>query len=178
MKSSIERALTIAPNLPDAHLALGLFYYWVLLDYDSALRELDRTVELQPSDSISRMLRAAIYRRHGEWRRSLAEFERAGELDPRDAQIPGSIGQNYVILRRCDDAEHALTHAAALDPRHVITTYYLAPHLHQWHRRYSTRQAGLGGNTGQHNEHSNDWDVDFPDDWRNPISRRFGEAFR
>jgi len=126
LKSSIERALTIAPNLPDAHLALGLFYYWVLLDYDSALRELDRTVELQPSDSISRMLRAAIYRRRGEWRRSLAEFERAGELDPRDAQIPGSIGQNYVILRRWDDAEHALTHAAALDPRHVITAYYLA----------------------------------------------------
>jgi TolB-like protein/class 3 adenylate cyclase len=28
LKSDIERALTIAPDSPDAHLALGLFHYW------------------------------------------------------------------------------------------------------------------------------------------------------
>src|SRR5438874_2529676 len=28
VKSDIERALAIAPDLPDAHLAFGIFYYW------------------------------------------------------------------------------------------------------------------------------------------------------
>jgi tetratricopeptide (TPR) repeat protein len=83
-----ERALAIAPDLPDAHLALGLFHYWGRRDFDSALKEFDRAIELQPNNSNSRAFRAAIYRRRGEWRRSLAEYERAAELDPRDVWIP------------------------------------------------------------------------------------------
>ena len=51
LKSNIEHALAIAPASADAHLALGIFYYWVHRDYDSALRELDRAIELQPNNS-------------------------------------------------------------------------------------------------------------------------------
>src|SRR5206468_8120851 len=35
VKSNIDRALAIAPASPDAHLALGVFYYWGYRDYDS-----------------------------------------------------------------------------------------------------------------------------------------------
>jgi serine/threonine-protein kinase len=51
VKSNIDRALAIDPNSPEAYLALGMFYYWGHRDFDSALRELDRTIELQPSNS-------------------------------------------------------------------------------------------------------------------------------
>src|SRR4029077_10206745 len=88
VKSNIERALAIAPNLPDGYLALGMFYYWGQRDFNSALRELDRAIELQPSNWDTRTFRAAIYRRRGEWRRSLTEFERALELNPRNSSIP------------------------------------------------------------------------------------------
>jgi tetratricopeptide (TPR) repeat protein len=56
VKSNIERALAITPELPEAHLALGIFHYWGRRDYDSALRALDRAIELQPSNSDSRTL--------------------------------------------------------------------------------------------------------------------------
>jgi len=126
VKSNIERALAIAPALADAHLALGLFYYWGHRDYDAGLRELDRALELQPSSSNSRNLRAAIYRRRGEWKGSLAEFDRAAELDPRDSGIPAEIGNTYNVLRRWSDAEHKLTRALALDPHNALTAVYLA----------------------------------------------------
>src|SRR5438552_2866746 len=100
VKSDAERALAIAPDLPDAHLALGLFHYWGRHDFDSALRGFDRATELQPSNSVSRQFRAAIYRRRGQWRRSLAEYEKAAELDPRDVWIPDQIGGSYLDLRR------------------------------------------------------------------------------
>src|SRR5213595_1161790 len=116
VKSDIERALAIAPESPEAHLALGIFHYWGHRDYDSALRALDRAIELQPSNSDGRTYRAAIYRRRGEWRRSLAEFERALELNPRDTSIPTEIGNAYLNLRRWSEAERALTRALALDP--------------------------------------------------------------
>jgi TolB-like protein/Tfp pilus assembly protein PilF/tRNA A-37 threonylcarbamoyl transferase component Bud32 len=126
LKSNIERALAIAPDSPDAHLALGIFHYWVRRDYDSALRGLDRAVELQPSNTVSWQFRAAIYRRRGEWRRSLAEYERAAELDPRDVWIPHEIGTSCLDLRRWSDAEHWLNHALALDPHHLGAAFHLA----------------------------------------------------
>src|SRR6266513_2316796 len=126
VKSNIERALAIAPDLPEAHLALGIFHYWGHRDYDSALRALDRAIELQPSNSDGRTYRAAIYRRRGEWRRSLAEFERALELNPRESSIPTEIGNSYLDLRRWSDAEQALSRALALDPHNINAAYHLA----------------------------------------------------
>jgi TolB-like protein/class 3 adenylate cyclase len=126
VKSDIERALAIAPDLPEAHLAMGLFQYWGRHDYDSALRALDRAIEVQPSNSLSRFCRGAIYRRRGEWRRSLAEFERAMELDPRGTDIPTEIGNSYLNLRRWSDAEHAFARALALDPHNINAAFHLA----------------------------------------------------
>jgi TolB-like protein/class 3 adenylate cyclase len=125
VKSEIERALAIAPDSPEAHLALGMFHYYGRRDFDSALRALDRAIELQPSNSDSRQYRAAIYSRRGEWQRSLAEYERAAELDPRDVWIPDQIGGKNLSLRRWSDAEHWLKHARALDPHHVGAAYRL-----------------------------------------------------
>jgi len=125
VKSNIERAVAISPDLPDAHLALGTFYYWGRRDYDSALRALDRAIELQPSNSDSRMTRAAIYRRRGEWRRSLAELERALELNPRDSLSPTELGNTCLSLRRWSEAERALTRALALDPHNINAAYHL-----------------------------------------------------
>jgi TolB-like protein len=124
VKSDIDRALTMAPALPDAHLALGLFYYWGYRDYDPALRELDRALELQPSSSDSWTFRASIHRRRGEWQRALTEFYRAAELDPRDAGSPTEIGVTYLALRRWSDAERELTHAQALDPHSALAARF------------------------------------------------------
>jgi TolB-like protein len=125
VRSDIERALALAHDLPDAYLALGTFHYWGHRDYDSALRALDRAVELEPSNADSRTARAAVYRRRGEWRRSLAEFERALELDPRNSLSPTEVGNTYLNLRRWSDAEHALTRALALDPNNINASFHL-----------------------------------------------------
>ncbi len=126
LKSNIERALAIAPDLPEAHLALGIFHYWGHHNYDSALSALDRAVELQPSNSDSRTFRAAIYRRRGEWRRSLVESERALELNPRESLSSTDIGDTYLSLRRWSEAERALTRALALDPHNINAGFHLA----------------------------------------------------
>jgi TolB-like protein/Tfp pilus assembly protein PilF len=126
VKSSIHRALAIAPALPDAHFVLGQFYYWADRDYDAALKEFDRAIELQPSSAISRLGRAAIYRRRGEWKRTLAEFQRAAELDPRDPLIPEEIGGAYIALRRWSDAEQSLKRALAIDPHFEDAAQFLA----------------------------------------------------
>jgi TolB-like protein/lipoprotein NlpI len=126
VKSNIERALALAPESPEAHLVLGLFHYWVHRDYDSALRELDRTLELQPNNAEGRFMQGVVYRRRGEWRRSLAEFQRALELNPRDSSSSTELGNTYLSLRRWSEAERAFARALALDPHNINAAYHLA----------------------------------------------------
>jgi TolB-like protein/Flp pilus assembly protein TadD len=114
--SIIDRALALAPNLPEAHLALGLFFYRGHRQYGIALTEFNRTLELQPNNALARKYSAWAYRRRGEWERSLADLQRAQELDPRDAGILVEIGNTYQPLRLWKDAERAELRALAMDP--------------------------------------------------------------
>jgi serine/threonine-protein kinase len=119
VKSIINRSLALAPNSPEAHLALGAFFYFGHRQYEMALTEFNRTLELQPSNVLARLYCAAVYRRLGEWKRSLADSQQAQELDPRDAQIPVVIATTYLALRLWKDAERAASRALAIDPHNV-----------------------------------------------------------
>jgi TolB-like protein/Tfp pilus assembly protein PilF len=114
--SIIDRALALAPNLPEAHLALGLFFYRGHRQYGIALTEFNRTLELQPNNALARKYSAWVYRRRGEWERSLGDLQRAQELDPRDAGILVEIGNTYQPMRLWKDAERAELRALAMDP--------------------------------------------------------------
>jgi TolB-like protein len=71
-KSLIDRAMALAPNSSEVHFALGLFFYWGHRQYEMALTEFNRTLELQPNNALARQHCASVYRRRGEWERSLA----------------------------------------------------------------------------------------------------------
>jgi tetratricopeptide (TPR) repeat protein len=90
-----------------------------------ALTEFNRTLELRPNDALARQACAAVYRRRGEWERSLANSQRAEELDPRDAIIPTEIGNTYQKLRLWKDAERAELRALAIDPHNTLAAYSL-----------------------------------------------------
>jgi TolB-like protein/Tfp pilus assembly protein PilF len=126
VKSIIERALVFDPNSPEAHFALGVFCYWGHRQYDQALVEFNRTLELQPNNALARQFCGWVYRRRGEWERSLADGERAGELDPRDPQIPANLAATYATLRQWKDAERTALRALALDPHSVVAASILA----------------------------------------------------
>ena len=48
-----KQALTLAPDLAEAHVALGLFYYYGFRDYEPALTEFRRAIELQPNNALA-----------------------------------------------------------------------------------------------------------------------------
>ena len=139
VKSLIDRALALAPNSPEAHFALGLFFYWGHRQYENALAEFNRTLELQPNNADARAYCAWVYRRRGEWERSLADSQRAEELDPRDASIPTNIGVTCNVLRLWKDAERAELRALAIDPHNTQAAMFLV-----WHSPHHDGRCRLG----------------------------------
>src|SRR5215831_6241769 len=125
VKLLIDRALALAPTSPEAHFALGLFFYWGHRQYEDALAEFNRTLELQPNSADARAFCAWVYRRRGEWKRSLDDSQRAEELDPRDASIPTNIGATCNMLRLWNDAERAELRALAIDPLNTQAAMFL-----------------------------------------------------
>ncbi len=118
-RKEAEYAVTLAPDLAEAHIATGLFYYYGISDYDSALAEFQRTLALQPNNVSALTYMALIHLRQGKMESSLSELKKCQELDPRDPAIPDSIGGIYLDLRMWEDAKRAGQHSLALDPRNL-----------------------------------------------------------
>ena len=118
-RKEAEYAVTLAPDLAEAHMALGLFYYYGIVDYDSALTEFQRALELQPNNVSALTYLALIHLRQGQMERSLSELKKCEELDPRDPALPDSIGGIYLDLRMWEEARRAGLHSLALDPHNV-----------------------------------------------------------
>jgi TolB-like protein/Tfp pilus assembly protein PilF len=128
IKSLADRALTLAPNLAEAHIALGRFYYYVKADYGAALKELDRALEVQPNNILALEVSAYIYRRQGRWKLSLDQLAKCEERDPQDGSLAANIASSYAALRMWREAKRASARSLALDPHNLagINTFVLS----------------------------------------------------
>jgi TolB-like protein/Flp pilus assembly protein TadD len=120
VKTMVDRALTLAPNLAESHVALGNFYYHGHRQYELALTAYRRAIELQPNNVAALVDSAYVYRRRGEWERALSEMEKAEKLDPRDTSIPENIAATYLNLRQWTEAKRAASRSLALDPHNLL----------------------------------------------------------
>jgi eukaryotic-like serine/threonine-protein kinase len=98
-RAQAEEALRLSPTLGQAHMALGLCLYWGEEHYDAALKEFEVAAATLPNNAEIYSYIAGIYRRQGRWRESVASFERALSLDPRNAHIAVLAGNNHLWVR-------------------------------------------------------------------------------
>jgi TolB-like protein/Flp pilus assembly protein TadD len=115
-----EHALALAPDLAETHVALGAYFYYGYRQYDQALAEFERAVQLQPNNAQAIEYSGYVHRRLGQWQRCLEELNKGLEQDPRNADVAGNLGQTYGLLRMWNEAERASRHAINLDPHDLI----------------------------------------------------------
>ena len=77
-----EEALRLSPALGEAHLALGVYFDLVELDYSAALDQFAIALAALPNNVEVLQHRAKIHRRQGRWREAIAGFEQARSLNP------------------------------------------------------------------------------------------------
>ncbi|MBA3777153.1 MAG: tetratricopeptide repeat protein, partial [Betaproteobacteria bacterium] len=120
VKTLVERALATAPDLAESHIALGMFHYHAHRDYEEALAAFQRALELRPNNADARQYCGYVFRRQGNWERSLVEMAKAEELNPHDWAIPASIAASYVNLRQWNDGKRAASRSLALTPNNLF----------------------------------------------------------
>jgi serine/threonine-protein kinase len=114
-RASADRALELDPSAT-SHLALGIFHYHAKLDYDAALKELAIAERMRPNDFEAVFYAAAIQRRQGKWEESIANMNRAIEIEPRVGLNISDMASTLVVLRRYDEAERASDRALIVTP--------------------------------------------------------------
>ncbi len=120
IKRMVEQALAVAPDLAEAHIALGEFYYYGHRQYDQALSEFQRAVQLQPNNVRAREYCAFIHRRQGQLQLALSELQKCAQQNPRDDTLAAQIGGTYSGLRMWSEATQSLQRSLALNPNSVI----------------------------------------------------------
>jgi len=103
-REAAETALTLQPNLGEAVLAKGFYYYAFRKDYDAAVRYFEQARSLLPSRSQIPESLAYVARRRGQWERSESYFNEAERLDPKNAALLSQHARSYVVLRRFPEA--------------------------------------------------------------------------
>ena len=125
-KEAADKALELDPDAPEAHLALGTYYYHCKIDYDHALEELELALEKQPKNSEILATIAYIKRRQGKLDETVLHLKRALDIDPRSIEITSNMGDTYRLLRNYVEAERYYKRAISLSPDYLTSYNSLA----------------------------------------------------
>ena len=115
-KRAADRALELDPDLPEAHMAMGLYHYWGERQYDRALEHLTVAQRGLAHDVDGYWPIAAVQRRQGKFEEAAANFNKAFELSPRLFGISRELGNTYYLMRRYAEAATFLDRAISLAP--------------------------------------------------------------
>ena len=99
-KNALDHAQKLEPNSAETVLALGYYQYNVLRDYGAAKITFNRVSKMLPGNSEVPHALALVARREGKWDESIAYFEQALVLDPRDVKLLMNSAETYGDLRQ------------------------------------------------------------------------------
>jgi len=121
VRQAAETALALQPNLAEAILAKGYYYYACLKDYDTAVRYFEQAHQLLPNSSRIPESLAYVTRRQGQWDRSESYFTEAESLDPRDVSLLTQHANSYIVRRRFPEALRKLDQILDITPDDIDT---------------------------------------------------------
>ena len=123
-QSDARKAIALAPDLADSHLALANFFAGSL-ELADAMTQYERALALAPGN-------AAVLREYGAFavilgrsEAGLAAAHRLLVLDPLNAVNHFGLGHSLIFARRYQEAIRALTDAKALTPQDVSVNMWL-----------------------------------------------------
>ena len=111
-----NRTLELDPELPEAHWALGVYYYWGRSDHVRALDELTIAWEARTNNSEFLAMIGYVQRAQGKLEQALTDLGKAFELNPLDYPLACELGGTLEHMRKYQEAESYYERAILLAP--------------------------------------------------------------
>ena len=142
-KEAADKSQRLDPALAVAHVAQGNYYYHCRLDYDNALKELDKALALQPNNVEALLGIGAVKRRQGKFEEAAMNFTKAVEIDPRTGSLTAELAVTYMYLRRFQESERYADKAIALSPDWPEPYVHKANTYLRWDGNVSKARAAI-----------------------------------
>jgi len=115
-REAIDKAKAIDPDFPELYMAEGFYHYWGLLDYDTAIENLDKAIVLMPGNAEALMWKGWASRRAGLWEQAVESMQKSIKLNPRIVINLIEYGQTLFYVGRFDEALIITEQAYQIDP--------------------------------------------------------------
>jgi tetratricopeptide (TPR) repeat protein len=121
-----RKALTMDPNLPGIHLALGRIALEERGDLDGAEREFRAEVRLRPGDAEAAWRLGSVLLKKGQGREALVELQQSDKLKPDMLETLLDLGKAYSAENQLSQAENTYRRIIAIDDKDELAA---AAHL-------------------------------------------------
>jgi tetratricopeptide (TPR) repeat protein len=119
-----EKAINLEPTLGAPHAALGLAYTNFDRDFEKAIAEFDRAIELDPNYATAHQWKSTPLGALGRWDEAIAESKKSVALDPLSLIVNADLAFNYIYAHRFDEAVAQSRKTLEIDPNfHVVRGY-------------------------------------------------------
>jgi serine/threonine-protein kinase len=115
-KRAADRAVALDPDVPEVHVAIGLYYYWGYGDYERALEAFTKAKELAPGNALTYRQIGNVQRRQGKFAEAIESYKQAADLDPRSHQAWFNLGETYLFVRNYKETAPYLERVTSLAP--------------------------------------------------------------
>jgi len=130
-REEAEQSLRLQPDLPEGHLALGLYFYWRHRDYDQALKELE--IARSGVAAMAANYIGAILRRQGRFDEAIRNQQEAVRLDPLSPVLLIELGWSLLWTRSYEKMDRVLNRALAIAPDLFVASVMKAVRDEAWH---------------------------------------------
>jgi TolB-like protein/Flp pilus assembly protein TadD len=120
-KQAVDRALQLQPDLGEAFLALGYYYYWCRHDFDAASKTFEQARARLPNNPEILAALGYLERRKGKWAEAIAHQGQAVQLSPRDLNILVQFALSYEVLKQFPEAHALVERTLNIAPDHAPT---------------------------------------------------------
>jgi len=126
IKAAAMKAVELDDGLSEGHTELGDYYSSQAWDFNAALREYKRAIELDPNSSDAHRGYAYYFHYLGQSDKALQEMQRARELDPLSLLVANDYAWFFLYSRQYDEAVNQFHNLLELDPNYRRARWGLA----------------------------------------------------
>jgi len=121
LRNAAETAMKLQPELGEAWLARGYYFYRGLGDFDAAIAAFEQASRRLPNSAEANAAIAYVQRRQGKWDEALANLMIAAHRDPQNISYWTGMAEVHAARRLYAQAQAALDHVLEISPDRVLT---------------------------------------------------------